>query len=153
MPDARREGLRLEGTPQFKRVVSELPARVERKGLRAAVNAGASPIVKAAKAKAPRKHGFLKKAVGKKVKTYRRGGRVAAIIGAKRDVEGMVGKQRKVPANYYKLVEKGHGGKHPAPPHPSLGPAYESTKQQAERAAAAKLADVVNSEARKLKNA
>lgn len=48
---------------------------------------------------------------------------------------------RKMPHGH--LVEHGHGGTHPAPPHPFVRPAWDETKDQVERDIAAGLGKVI----------
>lgn len=144
-----RDGLYLDGDRELKELLVQLPERVIKKGLRRALSAAATPIVRATKAKARRRFGFLKKSIGRKVKTYSDGS-VIVVIGAKRDVAETVGNRQHVPANYFALVEKGHGGPHAAPPHPMLDPAYQETKGQATAIAAVKIRESVESEAAKL---
>lgn len=134
---------KLEGDKQLQRLFKELPKRIIKKGLRAAMNAGATPVVKAAKARAPKQSGLLKKSMGKKVKTYP-SGVVTAVIGPKRQTVGEYKGKKRVPGNYAHLVEKHE---------PFLEPAFESTKQQAEDIAADKLSESVVREAKKLGNA
>jgi HK97 gp10 family phage protein len=156
-------GLRLEGGTELQNLLRELPRRVAAKGNRAAATAAAAPVLKAARRAAPKQFGFLKKALAKKVKSYKQsaGGVAAAIVGADRSAAYTVppsasprargGRVRRaVPANYLHLVEQGHGGPRPAPPHPFLGPAFEASKDQAKAAAAEKFRQVVEKEAAKL---
>lgn len=146
--------MELVGWKELTHLLNELPKRVARKGLRQAISAAASPIVKAAKSNAAKLTGTLKKSIKKKIKTYS-DGNVVAIIGADRSIVGQRitkgGKvKRVVPANYIHLVEKGHAGPHPASAKPFLRPAYENHKQQAVGIAEKKLKEVIENEAAKL---
>ena len=167
-----RNNVTLTGRRELAELLTELPNRVKRKGLRAAVTAASSPVLRAARAKAPKVSGLLKKAMGKKVKAYK--GAATAIVGARKDVSaaaaGIARKAlakgdrrtanltlRKVPANYLHLVEGGTRAhqvgkrRHPgARSNPFLTLAYHQTKASAEGIAANKLREVVEGEARKL---
>lgn len=141
-----RNGMNLDGGLELVNLLRELPKRVEKKGHRAAITAACTPIARAAKASAPRESGLLKKAIGKKVKSYSRG-TVAGIIGAKRAIQGQHKGKNRVPANYLHLVEKGTS--HSAA-QPFLEDAYNANKDAAAQIAKDKLATVVEAEARKL---
>jgi hypothetical protein len=158
----------LEGYKETRHLLTELPKRVVKKGLRAAVTAGAAPIQRQMKATAPRDWGILKSAIAKKVKSYR--GAAVAVIGARKDVSATVRRAlkkgdirkanratRAVPANYLHLVTGGTKphmvGKwhHPgSPSKPFLQLAYHQQRAAAEAAAASKLKEVVEAEAKAL---
>lgn len=99
-------------------VLHTLRTRVQRKVLRKSVNAGATPIVKAARKGAPRRRGHLRQAMFKKVKTYARSGSVFAFVGA-RDRRMTDGAN---PSKYLHLVEGG------TRPHLIPGPLSFRTK-------------------------
>jgi hypothetical protein len=80
--------MELIGQRELERTFKTLGERVQRKVARQAINAAATPVVKAARSKAPEESGLLKKAMGKKIKTYKQSGTVAAISGPRTDVEG-----------------------------------------------------------------
>lgn len=99
----------ISGVQELSRFLKELPKKAIKKALRQAVNAGSTPIAKAARRLAPKDTGTLKKAIKKKVKVYPNGNAVA-IIGADRAVRvpsTRKGKKEFVPANYIHLVEYG----------------------------------------------
>jgi HK97 gp10 family phage protein len=160
-----RTHVKLDGEQELKHLLQELPRRVGKKALRQAVNAGAAPIVKAAKAAAPRESGLLKRSYNKVIRTYK-SGNVVAVIGARREVVGSYRGKKRVPANYIHLVEKGtqphriqikkgrFAGttvEHPgARAQPHLEPAFERSIPQARSIMEAKLRDVVLAEAHKL---
>lgn len=152
----------LKGDRELRRLFNELPKRVVKRGLRQAMNAASTPIAKAARQSAPRESGVLKKAMGKKIKTYTNGN-VVAVVGAKRDVSGSYRGQKRVPANYIHLVEQGvrshlipQPKRHRILRHPGysgktfLQKAYDANVQSAVAIASRKLAQVVESEAAKL---
>ena len=149
-----------------------LQARVLKPAIRAALTP-AKADVKAATA-AMAKSGHLAKAIDIKIGGGKRGKSVYGMVGPRSAYFALrVGKRWKkakgkysvwakaqkhddikipvkVPAKYAHLVELGHDGKHPAPPHPFLGPlarsrgpAYiEIMRQKAEEGIARELAKV-----------
>src|SRR4051812_20572613 len=124
-------GAVLKGDKQLERLLRGLGDRVQRKVLRAAVSAGATPVVKTAKARARKRSGLLKKSLGKKVVTNKRTQSATAIVGARKSVTGPNGER---PARYLHLVEKGHigpGGQY-VPGQPFLEPAFDEAKPRAE---------------------
>lgn len=167
------EAVKLEGGKELRNLFNELPKRVRSKGLRQAVSAGATPVVKALKADTPRVSGLLKKAETKKIKTYKGGTNVIAVIGANVNTAGEYNGRNRVPANYFHLVEDGvaphslskgasirrkragdgNGAQHPgfAGRH-MLKNAYNTTKDQAGSIMVDKLQSVLESEAEKLAN-
>lgn len=133
-----RAGLALDLTPLHSLRKLSQARTITLKGVRAAGRIVAS----AAKARAPKRKGggALKQSMGMKAIKGRRGRSLAlAVVGARKKVSKLVkvgtkGRTiRAVPANYMHLVEGGHKGG--ASPHPFLGPAFSSTKQQAGAAA------------------
>jgi HK97 gp10 family phage protein len=154
----------IQGMEELSKLLKLLPGRVQKKVLRKAIVAASSPIVKQARANAPVRFGFLKRSVGRKVKTYRTGN-VVAVIGAKRGS----GNSRHEPANYSHLVERGTrphqiskgavidkvltaGKPHPgAKPKPFLKPAFDANVQSSTKIAGNVLAAGIEAEARKLK--
>ena len=77
-----------------------------------------------------------------------------AILGAMKGADGKTAKVAGIqvvnPGKYAWLVEFGHGGKHPAPAHPFMRPAFESTKGRIEQTIKAKMWSGIREEARKL---
>lgn len=104
--------LLITGDGALIQALKSLDRKIARKTIRKAITKAVKPIRVAYKANVPVKHGWLKKAVGSKVKTGR-GGKVSGIIGARSDLEAVVpdertGKPRKIrPAKYQHLVEFG----------------------------------------------
>ena len=118
----------LEGIPKAIEASRALERRIKRGGMRAALTKATTPILRQAKAMAPRESGLLRKSLKRKVKTNTRSDTITVIIGADKSVKGTYkGKERR-PARYLHLVELGHGGPRPAAPHPFLRPAYEGNK-------------------------
>lgn len=142
---------KLEGVGDVFKRIENLKRSARNKILRPAINSAASVVLKAAKAKVPERSNaplnieslkLLKKSLGRKSKTYPSGA-VVAIVGARKGFRAQIGVRvrngvkSKIgdpiyedPANIAHLVEFGHGGPHPAPPHPFLRPAYDETKGQ-----------------------
>jgi HK97 gp10 family phage protein len=114
--------LDLTGDKRLIRAMTELPVKVQKKVLRSAVAKGGRIVRKAVKAATPvGKTKNLKRNAFMRTRTY--GGQtVAAIIG------------HKWPKGAHAhLVEFGHAGPHPAPPHPFMRLAWDATKAQARR--------------------
>lgn len=153
--------LTLKGDRQLRNLLTELPPRVVKKGLRQGVSAGAAPWVKAAKQGASKESGLLKKSVTKKVKTYK-SGTAAAIVGANRAVAGEFKGKHRVPANYLHLVTGGTAphsvptGKGGVRAHPGakandfLTEAFNGNQAGAAEITRNKIQDVLESEAAKL---
>jgi HK97 gp10 family phage protein len=151
------------GDKQIKKFLGELPPRIIKKSMRRALSIAATPIVKMARALAPKQFGWLKRSIKRKVKTYPSGVTVA-VIGPDRNVVGKPkadlgsGKDVKVkrrplriPHKYAHLVEGGHAGPHPARPHRFLAPAYAANATKAVAAARKVLLETFKAEAVKLK--
>jgi HK97 gp10 family phage protein len=98
--------MRLTGDARLKALLDQLAPAVQKKGLVAAVKAGAKPISKAAKTRANRESGLLAEALAVKVKTYSSGVAVA-IVGVNKAVAGEFKGHKRVPANYLHLVDRG----------------------------------------------
>jgi HK97 gp10 family phage protein len=124
--------MELFGDKELAKVFKTLGDRVQRRVLRGAVNAASTPVSRAAKSKAPKESGLLKKSIGKKVKTYPDRGVVVGIIGPKTSVVGEYKGKKRWPAKYAHLREKGfiNAVGEFVPPEPFLGPAMERTKGQ-----------------------
>ena len=89
-------------------------------GLNGIVKQGAQVILDQAKLNAPvGASGDLQKSL--KIKTKKKGTWSKARIGA----------HKGGPAFYATFVEYGHGGPHPAGPHPFLAPAFDAKKEEA----------------------
>ena len=102
----------------------QLPPKMQKKYGRRGVAKAARQLVKGAKARAPVRTGQLKKSLGFRPRTYK--GTVLAIVGPRRGfaTTDETGKKHD-PARIAHLVEMGHGGPRPAPPHPFLRPAMD----------------------------
>jgi HK97 gp10 family phage protein len=102
-----------------------LPAKLQKKHGRRAIAKAARVLVKAAKAKCPKKTGQLKKSLGFRPRTYKTG--LVAIVGPRTGFKTVVNGRPHDPANIAHLVELGHAGPHAAEAHPFLRPAMDET--------------------------
>lgn len=138
----------LTGDKALERKLSKLGGRVAKRVLRKAMNAAATPVVKAARGNVSVRSGLLKKSIGKTVRV--KGTRAGARVGARTNVAASDDAGNKVePWRYAHLVELGHideNGQH-VPAKPFLRPAAEQTKGQAADVLSDKLAEGVLREA------
>lgn len=110
--------------------------KVKKKAVRSAVNHASKLLLREAKSRVPTRTGQLKKSLGRKVKAYP--GAVVGIVGPRTGRRIQIGVRQRGnsagtpimidPVKYAHLVEYGHGGRSPAPPHPFLRPAFDSSK-------------------------
>jgi HK97 gp10 family phage protein len=147
----------LKGDKEIKRLLDTLPSRVIKKGMRAAQMKAARPMLASAKSRVAKRSGLLRRSLKIKQKTYA-SGKVITIIGPDRGVSAAVSHPKggtkpktAIPANYSHLVEKGHSGKRPAPPHRFLKPAYDENVAKGNDAMRQTLLDTLYREADKLK--
>ncbi len=143
--------MQISGLAALQKKLAALPERVQRKVMRPAVNAAATPVVRSARSKARRRTGLLKKAIGKKVVTNKKNQSVTAIIGVKKGVQSDVNGKPYKPSRIAHLVEKGFinlAGEY-VPGHPFIEPALTETQGQALSTMATKLGDGIEKEAAK----
>ncbi len=97
------------GVKGTQRALVNVGGKASTRAMRAGVTAGANPQVKALRARLPVDGGPLRKATTKKVKQYRRGAIVLAIIGARNRRIPSTRKKGGVqnPALYFHLVDQG----------------------------------------------
>lgn len=146
-----KNGFTLTGFKELEKTFKTLGDRVQRKVSRQAVNAATTPIVKAARQKAAKESGLLKKSLGKKVRTYVERKTVMGVVGPRKDFTGEFNGKKRWPAKYAHLVEKGHvteDGVH-VPAQPFLRPAFDQTQGEALGVMTDKLAEGVLREAKK----
>jgi len=105
----------------------QLPPKLQKKHGRRGVAKAARRVVKAAKARCPKRTGQLKKSLGYRPRTYKAG--VFAIVGPRKGFASEVNGRRHDPAKIAHLVELGHGGPHAAEAKPFLRPAMDETVQ------------------------
>lgn len=155
-----RTNLKIEGDKQLAVLLYELPRRAQKKALKQAVTAGATPIVKAVRRLVPTTSGLLKKSVTKKVKSYS-GGNAIALIGANADLAGTYQGMNRIPKYYWHLVlggTKPHSIKtasgsyqHPgSKAQNALQEGFDATKAQSQTKMEEKLKTVIEKEAAKL---
>lgn len=142
--------LSITGDRDLERTLKTLGDKVQKRILRGAVTAGARPIQRAAKTKAAKESGLLKKALGTKVKANKNG-TVTVRIGPRTNIEGTYKGRKRRPVRYAHLVEKGFidakGNFHA--PQAYLGPAADEQAGAAINATAAKLSEGIAREAAK----
>lgn len=126
--------IRITGIPQIGLGISRLPVHLQRAAESAVLRAGAKPLVKAARSKAPIATGLLKKSIGFRVKKVK--GIISARVGPRtgyaKEVTrmGRDGRPRQVysdPNKYSHLVEIGSSR---TAAKPFIRPAMESAKTE-----------------------
>jgi len=141
----------LRGLQGVRRRLEAISVRLRKDILKKATAAGAQILAKEVKAKAPSQTGLLRKSIGYKVRIYRGGEKIVAVVGPRTgfkalvvhaggevalqktkkgarltwDVPGSTLSWRN-PTQYAHLVELGHGGPHPAPAHPFMRQSIDS---------------------------
>lgn len=100
----------------------------------AILNEAAQPVLGAALRFAPERSGVLKGAIKAGKVQRRKNGTYTIKIGSHKGDD----------AYYASWVEFGHGGPHPAPEHPFMRPAYESTKDEAYSIIRTRLAEEID---------
>lgn len=145
--------IKIEGIEEMTRKLEAVGTRVALRGPNAAVRAGGSFLIKEMRRRAPKETGSLKKALGQRIKTYRRSKTVAAIVGP-RSKRYDTSKGRRNPANYAHLVELGtrpHSigrGTHPGrPARPFMRPAWDAAAPGARQAVIDKMQQIFEKEA------
>lgn len=143
------------GIEPLVRSLDRFKKAIRNRGLRKGMNAFTKPVLKAAKARCPRRYGHLRKSLGRKTKTKNdlTIGRIFPRAGFKVQV-GVVKRGPRAGAPIYEdpqriahLVEQGHGGPHPAGPHPFMRPALDSERHTGTEAMAKVLREFVETEA------
>ncbi len=117
--------LKLDGDRELIRQLDRLPASVQRRVVRPAVRAALSPMNKAAKRKAPKVEGLLKKAIGIRVRSYPRSGVILGTVQVREGHGRLIDGKPRNPRFYVHLVER--GTEHSAA-QPFLRPAFDETK-------------------------
>jgi HK97 gp10 family phage protein len=145
------KGMDMKGDKALAKTLKRLGVRVQRRVMRQAVNAATTPIVKAARSRAPKRSGLLKKSLGKKVRTYAEKMTVVGIVGPRTNVVGEHEGKKVRPALYSHLVERGFIAADGSfvPPQPFLEPAMAEAEGQAVDIMREKLAAGVVKEAQK----
>lgn len=128
----------VDGIPEMRAAFKLLPD-VAKEAFRDAVFVTASEIVRQARGYLVPGHGFrtgaLKESLGFRVTPHGEA-RIGIRRGFQRAIAGRGGRaltsrgaRLHIPTKIGHLVEFGHGGPHPAPPHRFLRPAYESQRE------------------------
>jgi len=125
-----------------------LPVKMQKKHGRRALTKAGRLVVSAAKPHVPVRYGHLADSLGQRGRTYGNH-TVVSVVGPRAghkftfiDPDG----KKHVPAKIAHLVENGHGGPHPAGPHPFLRPAYDETRQSTRAVIVVELAKGVEQE-------
>lgn len=149
----------ITGLKECVATLAHLKAGVRTRVVRRAVTICARILAKAAKQRAPKESGLLRKSIASKVKTYPGGG-VVAIIGPRSDAKFKQRVTRKRgkwfpaevysnPVKYAHLVELGHGGPAAAPARPFLAPALAASQGAVQSAFARAVREGLEKEAAK----
>lgn len=130
----------LHGAAALLRKLKDIDKRAGNKAARKGLGNAGNVVLRAMKAKVPVGTGSLKRSLGRKVSRKKRLGGLASIIGSRVGEVAGTGKWKSKrrdgklaagsvkPHKYAHLVELGHGGPHPAPPHPFMRPAYDESR-------------------------
>jgi hypothetical protein len=124
------------GLKECQAALAGVEKRVRKAAVRRGVAAGAKTVVKEARKRVRRRSGLLAKSLGSKVKTFKNG-TVVGIVGPRTGFRKVVGQRTRGknkgkvvyenPTQIAHLIEKGHGGPHPARAYPFLRPALEES--------------------------
>ncbi len=98
-------GLRLKGDKALIRTLDRMKASAARRVIRPAVNAGLTPLNKAAKRTVPVDKKLLKRSLGKKVKLYGRTGVIFGAVGPRTGFRLIVNGKPVDPTKYGHVVE------------------------------------------------
>lgn len=125
--------IKTTGLREMQRTLERLPKELLKSSESAVLRAGAKPIEKAAKAKAPSRTGLLKKSIGNRVKKGKDGITTARIgprtgfkgksLGKRKNKQGVMTERFADPNKYSHLVE--FGTSH-SPAKPFIRPAIDS---------------------------
>jgi HK97 gp10 family phage protein len=132
----------LIGEKHLQRILQQLTPALQRKLTRQSVSKALSPMVSAAKQKAPRESGLLKKSLGKKIKSYASRNRVVGIAGPRKETVGEYNGKLRRPVRYAHIVEMRH--------QPFMRPAFDATQSTMISIMKSELAEGVVREAAKI---
>lgn len=125
---------KLSGVTRLIRELEAMGDAAKKNAIARALESGASPLLEELRALAPSRSGALQNAL--------KAGRVASVRGRYTIKVGVTKDQGA--ARYAHLVEYGHGGPHPAPPHPFMRPAFELASNEAYERVKSSLRDEIN---------
>jgi HK97 gp10 family phage protein len=148
---------KIEGLNPLLKKLESVAHRTRTQALRKGLRRGTAVVLASAKGKVPVRTGWLKRALATKVKASKKGayGVVGALAETTRDSKGKRKRTRLgramdkagvtgvSPSKYAHLVEYGHGGPAPAPPHPFLRPALDEQSGAVVSALAEAVSEVV----------
>jgi len=139
--------MKLTGDIELLERFAILPTKMQKKHGRRALTKAGRLVIAAAKTHVPVRYGYLEESLGQRGRTY--GATVLTVVGARSgnrftyiDPDG----KKHIPAKIAHLVEFGHGGPHPADPHPFLRPAYDETQHSTQSVVATEMAKGVEME-------
>jgi HK97 gp10 family phage protein len=160
--------LTLVGDKRLLRKFDRLDRSVQRRLAAKHLSRGASPILKALRAAAPRQSGATSKSIRmRRPKPKRKGTRLFVIgpvlkefffrrtktgkrVGTSaKKAATLATAEKRNPGKYSHLVERGHGGPHPAPAHAWAGPTFKRVASGVHQRIAAGLARDIEAEARR----
>ncbi|NLB90537.1 MAG: hypothetical protein GX786_04890 [Clostridiales bacterium] len=113
--------LKLEGFNELLEDLENMASKATDQGLDKALKAGGQVIEQAIQSRTPVKRGILKSSI-RVSQAKGKGESRHVTIGSHKNTKG---------ARHAHLVEFGHGGPHPAPPHPFVRPAFDASKEEA----------------------
>ena len=129
--------LDISGDQELLKSLAALNKQITGKLMKNAMRAGGRVVVNQVKDTVPvGKTGNLKKSIKTKMVPYPVSGITVLVIGAK--------------APHAHLVEFGHGGPHPAPPHPFMRPAFDASKLTAQERVERNLRNGIKRETKRL---
>lgn len=137
--------IQLKGHEKLLRKFNTLSAKMQRDVVRKSVNAGATQLVKAVRAKAPKDTGELRDSIGSQKKANFAGGRYTATVGPRTSikwshpvsVKGRPGKKRLLPVSVIaKWIEYGFRG---IPAKPFMRPAFDANRKKIAKAITTKM--------------
>lgn len=140
----------LKGFKELEKALKSLPDRLQRRVMRAAMSAAATPVLRAVRPKVGRRSGLTKKAIGKKVSTNTKRQSVSATIGARTNVVGTYKGKAVKPSRYFHLQDKGFinaAGEH-VPGNRGLEQAFTESESQVLNVMETKLAAGIEKEAK-----
>lgn len=132
--------------------LDELKQQIIRRAMKDALLKAATPGVRAARAKAPKESGALKKSIGKRGVTYLHSQSAFVKAGPRNGFSLQHAGQTRRPEKYSHLVEFGHLARDGSTvaPQPFMRPAFEETKEEMKKIYAANIADGVERHAARL---
>lgn len=139
--------MKIQGFKELAAAMRQLPERVAKNALRAAVNAGASEIRKEARARVPVDSGLTKKSIHQRqIREKSSASRQVVYVGVRSGGRNKDGTKRAAPW-YWRFVEYGTSK---MAARPFMRPAFEAKKLAAVKAIGVKLNERIQLEAQRL---